>query len=135
MPPALASAIVVVRVLIALLFIGMGIVHFIPAVTHGMAAMIPPRLRRSRVATPLRLVWFTGICEIAGGVGMLIPATRFAAALALSVFLVAVFPANAYAAEHRDRFGRVAIPFWPRLIAQLALIVLVVVVGVTSVPA
>ena len=58
------------------------------------------------------------------------PATRLAAAIALAVFLVAVFPANAYAARHPDRFGRLAIPFWPRLIAQLALIALVLVAGI-----
>jgi hypothetical protein len=38
---------------------------------------------------------------------------------------VLVVPANAFAAAHREKFGAVAIPFWPRLIAQLVLIALV----------
>ncbi len=53
------------------------------------------------------------------------PYTRFAAGIALVLFLVAVFPANAYAAEHPERFGRAAFPFWPRYAAQLVLILLV----------
>jgi uncharacterized membrane protein len=42
---------------------------------------------------------------------------------------VAVFPANAYASQHPEKFGRAAIPFWPRLVAQLALIALVLLAG------
>ena len=52
-----------------------------------------------------------------------------AAAIALVVFLIAVFPANAYASEHPEKFGRAAIPFWPRLLGQVALIALVLVAG------
>jgi hypothetical protein len=33
-----------------------------------------------------------------------------------------VFPANAYAAANPKRFGSLAIPLWPRLLAQVALI-------------
>ena len=65
---------------------------------------------------------FTGLCEIAGGIGLLVPVLHLAAAIALIVFLIAVFPANAYAAQHPEKFGRAAFPFWPRLLAQLALI-------------
>ena len=52
------------------------------------------------------------------------------AAIALTLFLIAVFPANAYAAEHPERFGKVAIPFWPRYLGQLVIIALVLAVGV-----
>jgi uncharacterized membrane protein len=48
------------------------------------------------------------------------------AAGALVLFLAAVFPANAYAARHPKRFGRVAIPLVPRLLAQLVLVALIV---------
>jgi len=37
-----------------------------------------------------------------------------------------VFPANAYAARDPGRFGRTAIPFWPRLVLQVLLIAAVV---------
>lgn len=114
----------VVRIALAAVFIGMGISHFLPGPARTMAAMIPPALRREGLLRPLNLVRFTGLCELAGGVGLLIPATRFAAGISLVLFLVAVFPANAYAAEHRERFGRVAVRFWPRYWAQLALVAL-----------
>ncbi|MBW8871625.1 MAG: DoxX family membrane protein, partial [Leifsonia sp.] len=84
----------IVRIALAVVFVAMGALHFVPGPSRGMAAMVPPALR---VVRPSILVAFTGLCELAGGVGLLIPATRVAAAVCLSVFLVAVFPANAYA--------------------------------------
>ncbi|MDJ0378613.1 DoxX family membrane protein [Cryobacterium sp. PH31-L1] len=116
----------VLRVILAVAFIGAGITHFLPEVKRTMAAMIPPSLRRDGLASPVNLVLFTGVCEIAGGVGLLVPSSMVLAAGALVIFLAAVFPANAYAARHPKRFGRVAIPFVPRLIAQLVLMILIV---------
>lgn len=116
----------VLRVLLALVFIGAGITHFLPSVQRTMAAMIPPRLRAAGLASPVNLVLFTGLCEIAGGLGLLYPPTLVPAAGALVVFLAAVFPANAYAARHPQRFGRVAIAFVPRLITQVVLMALIV---------
>ena len=114
------------RVILAVVFIGAGVTHFLPSVQRTMAAMSPPRLRVAGWANPVNLVIFTGVCELAGGFGLLYPPTMALAAGALVVFLAAVFPANAYAARHRKRFGRVAIPFVPRLIAQLVLMLLIV---------
>lgn len=113
----------VLRGALALVFVGMGVSHFVPAVARTMAAMIPPSLRWPSARA---VVVFTGLCEIAGGLGLLVPSTRVAAGIALVVFLVVVFPANARAAADPQRFGRAAIPFWPRLLLQLALITLVV---------
>ena len=69
---------------------------------------------------------------MAGAIGLVAPWQliglewmRWVAGAALVVFLIAVFPANAYAAEHPEKFGRAAFPFWPRYLAQLALILLV----------
>ena len=114
----------VVRIVLAAVFLFMGVLHFIPGPARGMAAMMPPFFKRPGWPSSKTLVRFTGLCEIAGGIGLLIPFTRFAAGVALIAFLIAVFPANAYAAKHPDKFGRAAIPFWPRLFAQLGLIVL-----------
>ena len=111
------------RIALAGAFAFMGVNHFRPSAARGMAAMIPPRLK-TRVSGKT-LVRFTGLCEIAGAIGILVPVTRFAAGIALVLFLVAVFPANAHAAEHPERFGRAAFPFWPRYGAQLVLILLV----------
>jgi uncharacterized membrane protein len=114
---------------LAAVFIVMGILHFVPAFGRGMAAMIPPRMKGTGLLSGKNLVRFTGLCEIAGGIGLLVPQTRVAASVALVVFLVVVFPANAYAARNPDRFGKAATPFWPRLIAQLVLIGLVIFVA------
>lgn len=43
---------------------------------------------------PLFLAVFTGLCEIAGAIGLLFPQTRGLAGLALAAYFVAVFPAN-----------------------------------------
>lgn len=118
---------VLTTVALSVLFIVMGVLHFVPTAAKGMAAIIPPAIKE-RVSGKL-IVRFTGVCEIAGGVGLLIPAVRPFAAVALIVFLIAVFPANAYASRYPERFGRAAIPFWPRLFAQLALIGLLVFVA------
>jgi uncharacterized membrane protein len=118
-----------VRILLALVFVGMGVQHFVPRAARTMAAIIPPSFRRPGVPSPMALVRITGVCEIAGGIGLLVEPVRLAAGVALAVFLVAVFPANAYAARHRERFGRLAIPLVPRLAAQAAMIALVLFAG------
>ena len=115
----------IIRGALALVFVGMGIAHFLPGPARGMGAMIPPALKRPGLPSARALVVFTGLCEIAGGVGLLLEPVRFAAGLALVVFLIAVFPANSYASQHPNKFGSAAIPFWPRYGAQLALIALV----------
>jgi uncharacterized membrane protein len=115
------------RIVLAVMFVGMGVLHFVPSVARGMAAMIPPVLVRPGWPSRRALVVFTGLCEVAGGIGLLVPQTRVAAGIALIVFLIAVFPANAFAATDPGRFGRAAIPFWPRLVAQLVLIALIIV--------
>lgn len=43
---------------------------------------------------PDLIVLFTGLCEIAGAVGLLVPRTRRLAGVLLAVYFVCVFPAN-----------------------------------------
>jgi len=116
---------VILRVVLAATFAFMGVLHFVPKIARGMRAMIPDPLRRP--GWPATLVVFTGVCELAGAAGLLVPwpAVRLAAGICLVVFLVAVFPANAVAARDPERFGRTAIPFWPRLALQVLLMLLV----------
>jgi uncharacterized membrane protein len=122
---ALHTAQSVLRIALALVFAGMGVLHFVPPVARGMRAMIPPPLRRP--GWPRALVAATGVCELLGAAGLLVPwdGVRLAAGICLVVFLAAVFPANAYAARDPERFGRTAIPFVPRLALQVVLAVLV----------
>ena len=114
------------RIALAAVFIFMGTLHFVAGPARAMEQIIPPVLRRGGILSPLNLVRFTGACELAGGVGLLVPVTQFAAMVGLVLFLIAVFPANSYASEHPDRFGAIAIPFWPRYFAQLGLILVIV---------
>ncbi len=123
----------VLRILLAVAFVGMGVAHFRPGPSRGMAAMIPAYFTRGGLVSRISLVRFTGVCEIAGGIGLLVPVTTFLAGIMLVLFLVAVFPANHYASEHPDRFGAAAIPFWRRYIAQLVLIA-VILVSIVTVP-
>ena len=124
---ALPLAASVVRGSLAIGLAGMGAFHFVPSGTRGMAAMIPPALRGRGPLSPVSLVRFTGACEVAGALGLLNPRTRPTAGAALLVFLATVFPANAYAAKDPQRFGPVAVPFWPRLALQALLAGLVAV--------
>jgi uncharacterized membrane protein len=43
---------------------------------------------------PLEMVYVSGVAEMAGGLGLLIPSLRKAAAFGLIALLIAVFPAN-----------------------------------------
>lgn len=122
----------ILRGVSAIIFVGMGVNHFRPRAARSMARIIPPYMRREGLLKPINLVYFTGVCELLGGVAILLPWTRLPAAIALTVFLIAVFPANDYASQHPEKFGRAAIPFWPRYAAQLVLIALVLVAGSLS---
>ena len=51
--------------------------------------MVPKAFPNPRV-----LVHFTGVLEVLGAVGLLVPATRSFAGLGLALLLVAMFPAN-----------------------------------------
>ncbi|HYH10674.1 MAG TPA: DoxX family membrane protein [Thermoanaerobaculia bacterium] len=59
-----------------------------------LMAMVPPQFPE-----PGLLVTLTGILEIAGAIGLLIPRTSRLAAALLAVLFVAMFPANVHAAR------------------------------------
>jgi len=62
--------------------------------------------------SPAAVVAISGVCEIAGGVGLLIPVLRRVAGWGLIALLVAVFPANIYMAVTPDRIPDVHFPHW-----------------------
>lgn len=80
-----------------LLFTSVG--HF-SAVRYDLVRIVPPAL-----PYPMLLIYFTGLCEIAGAFGLLFPLTRFAAAVALLLFFLAVLPANIYAVQSGATLG------------------------------
>lgn len=79
------------RIALAVLFVIAGCLHF--AFPAPYLRIMPPIL-----PWPAALAAVSGACEIAGGVGLLIPLTRRAAAYGLIALLIAVFPANVYMA-------------------------------------
>ena len=82
---------------LALLFLMTGVMHFISI--EPMAKMVPPPL------PPVPTVLATGVLEILGAVGLLIPRWSRTASICLFAFLVAVFPANVYAALNETGMG------------------------------
>jgi uncharacterized membrane protein len=62
--------------------------------------MVPPAFPR-----PDRVITITGLLELLGAVGLLLPATAAAAAACLAALLVAMFPANVRAARHSLMIG------------------------------
>jgi len=100
------------RTLLGVVFVGAGINHFV--IPRAYERIVPPRLQgRAR-----ELVQVSGVAEIAGGVGVLLPWTRRPAGVGLVALLAAVFPANLYMARQPERFRR--IPRWA-LYARLPL--------------
>jgi uncharacterized membrane protein len=93
-----------------------------------MIAMMPPF-----IPAPEAMVTFTGICEILGAIGLLVPRTRRIAAVALIAFMIAVLPANIHAAQAGVTIGgSPATPIFPRVLLQLLFIALLWWSGVRS---
>jgi uncharacterized membrane protein len=61
---------------------------------RDLIAIVPPRL-----PAPGLLVTVTGVLELLGAAGLLLPVTRVAAAVCLLALMLAMFPANVYASR------------------------------------
>jgi len=84
------------------------------------------RMMASIFPNPMALVYFTGVCEIFGAIGILVPRTRSFAGLCLFVFLLAILPANVKAARERLTVGgRPATALWLRIPMQILFLVLI----------
>jgi uncharacterized membrane protein len=81
--------------------------------------MVPPVFPR-----PDLLVTVTGILEILGAIGLMIPSFAHYAAFGLSLLLIAVFPANVHAARrHLTIAGRPVPDLLPRTFLQIGFFV------------
>ncbi|MFV8753242.1 DoxX family protein [Nannocystaceae bacterium ST9] len=108
------------RWLLAALMVLAGVMHFVKP--EPFLAIMPDYL-----PWHLALVLISGVFEILGGVGLLIPRTRVAAGWGLIALFVAVFPANVWmATEGIQPEGLELSPTmaWARLPLQLVLIAL-----------
>jgi uncharacterized membrane protein len=118
-----------VRVGLAVMFCFTAAAHF-NAMRPDMVAMVPPFVPNAEL-----MVTVTGICEVLGAAGLLIPRTQRLAAVALIALMVAVLPANIYAVQAGVTFrGGAATPVIPRVALQVLFIVLLWWSGVRASP-
>ena len=79
---------------LAAMFLLTASAHF-TSMRADLVRMVPPAF-----PVPDLIVTVTGVLEIAGAIGLLIPRTAPMAAAGLALLLLAMFPANVYAAQH-----------------------------------
>lgn len=85
---------------------GAGVMHF---VTPAFFVDIVP----AALPEPLWIVYVSGVFEILGGVGLLVPKTRRFSSLGLIALFVAVFSANInMAVHHITPTGSAPVPEW-----------------------
>jgi len=104
----------IARIVLAVAYFAVGIVHL--RSPEGFLPIVP-----DFVPFPRAVVLATGVAEIAGAIGLMIPRLRRAAAWGLAAYAVCVFPANIkHAVEGVAVSGQVL--GWgyhgPRLLAQ-----------------
>lgn len=108
----------ILRGVLSIAIIIVGITHFIRPDQY--ARIVPPQL-----PSPVGLVYISGVFEILGGIGLLIPFVSVAAAWGLIVLFIAVFPANIYQAIYSipiEGIPHHPLLYWFRLPFQAVLI-------------
>jgi uncharacterized membrane protein len=124
----LRSAVARLRILSTAQRIGVALAAIFYMVAGALHFLKPePYLRIMPPYIPwhVAMVRVSGAFEILGGLGLLVPATRRAAAWGLVALLIAVFPANIYMATHPIEAGAASIApvlRWGRLPLQLLLV-------------
>jgi uncharacterized membrane protein len=91
----------IIRIVMGVMFIGMSSLHFVAVETE--LKIIPEFLPFRRTA-----LYLTGLWEIIGGIGLLIPRWKRVSAWSMVGLLLVVFPANIYHAITDIRSGRFA---------------------------
>ncbi len=102
---------------LSLMLVFTGVSHF-TFMKQDFVRMMP-----ASIPWPRAMVYFTGVCEIAGAVGLLFPEFRRPAAYALIALFLAVLPANIHAARAGVTLrGKPATRLWLRIPMQILLI-------------
>ncbi len=100
----------------SVLYVAGGINHFWHS--RFYTAIMPPHYDH-----PLALVQISGVAEVLGGLGLLVPATRRVSAWGLIAMLLVYYDVHIYMVRHPERFS--AVPewaLWVRLPLQLVLL-------------
>ena len=107
------------RYALAVMFTFTATAHF-NKMKHDLARMIPAYLPR-----PLLLVYLTGVLELLGAAGLLLPQFRRLAGICLIALLVGMFVANVNAAQKGVTLrGKPPTPLWLRVPMQVFFIAL-----------
>jgi uncharacterized membrane protein len=111
--------------------LALAVMFFVTASAHwgdkrgDLIAMVPPG-----IPLPELVVTLTGLAEIAGAIGLVIPRLAPYAATGLALLLVAMLPANVYAAIAQLSIdGRPVLTLVPRVCLQLVFLGAVLVAG------
>jgi uncharacterized membrane protein len=88
----------------------MGLMYIAAGANHFVSTKMYEGIMPDYLPAHHGLVLLSGVAEIAGGLGVLVPQTRRAAAWGLVALLVAVMPANVWMVQHAERFP--GIPVW-----------------------
>ncbi len=99
--------------------------HFVRTATY--ASIVPPEFSH-----PQAWVIVTGIFELAGAIGLLLPKTTRTAAICIAMLMIAVFPANIYAAN--QIVGGLHMPGIPLRLAMQAIYILLVLLAGWGIP-
>lgn len=109
------------RIIVALPLLVSGIAHFTR--TAIFASIIPPFFPHRP-----ELVLISGAMELAGAIGLLLPIFARTASACLALLMIAIFPANVYAAN--QSIGGMHMPSVPvRTAMQVIYIVLLLIAG------
>jgi uncharacterized membrane protein len=109
-----------VRYALAAMFVFTSVAHF-NKMRHDLARMIP-----SYFPQPTLIVYFTGLCEFLGAVGLLIPRLRSLAGICLILLLLGMFTANINAALKGVTLrGKPVTPLWLRTPMQILFVGLI----------
>ena len=98
----------------------MALFYAVAGVGHLLATDAMVRIVPAWVPYPHAVVVGTGLCELAGVVGLMTPRWRRAAGWAFAAYAVCVYPANVTHAVHDLQTGT-GLPIWyhaPRLLLQ-----------------
>jgi uncharacterized membrane protein len=109
---------ILMRLIMSAFYLVAGILHIASPV--GFNSIVP-----SFVPFPEATVFLTGLCEIAGAIGLMLPKFRRAAGIGLAAYAVCVFPANINHAMNAIPVAGLPTSWWyhgPRLALQPVLV-------------
>lgn len=104
---------------LAMMFAFTGVAHF-NKIKYELERMVPAIFPK-----PMLMVYFTGVLELLGAAGLVIPRLRSLAGFCLILLLLVLFPANIKAAREKlTLVGKPATELWLRAPMQILFIAL-----------